>query len=58
MIDRACGLVGSNAFINYYEQCGRCHVGDSLPFPDETGQFTDYQKDNIDCLICHAAEGM
>lgn len=58
MIDRACGLVGSNALINYYEQCGRCHVGDSLPFPDETGQFTADQKNNLDCLICHAAEGM
>ena len=58
MIDRACGLVGSNALINYYEQCGRCHVGDSLPFPDATGQFTDDQKNNLDCLICHAAEGM
>ncbi|MHC4741120.1 MAG: hypothetical protein ACYS8Z_04380 [Planctomycetota bacterium] len=58
MIDRACGLVGSNALINYYEHCGRCHVGDSLPFPDpNTGQFTAEQKDNLDCLICHAAEG-
>ncbi len=42
MLDRACGLVGSNALVNYGQQCGRCHVGDSLPFPDpQTGMFTD-----------------
>jgi hypothetical protein len=59
MIDRACGLVGSNALVNYYEHCGRCHVGDSLPFPNpETGQFTADQQNNLDCLVCHAAEGM
>ena len=58
MIDRACGLVGSNALINFDEQCGRCHISDSLPFPDpQTGQYTDDQKHNLDCLICHAAEG-
>lgn len=59
MIDRACGLVGSNAMINYDESCGRCHVGDSLPFPDpSTGQFTTEQKTNLDCMICHAPDGM
>lgn len=59
MIDRACGLVGSNAIVNYYEHCGRCHVGDSLPFPDpQTGMFTADQEANLDCLICHAADGM
>jgi len=59
MVDRACGLVGSNAIVNYYERCGKCHVGDTLPFPDpQTGQFTDQQKKNLDCLICHADSGM
>lgn len=59
MLDRACGLVGSNALINYDEQCGRCHVGDSLPLPDPTtGEFSYEQRINLDCLICHAGEGM
>ncbi|MCB2156441.1 hypothetical protein KQI84_16320 [bacterium] len=57
MIDRACGLVGSNSIVNYYQQCGRCHVGDGLPFPDpSTGEYTQEQKDTLDCLICHATE--
>ncbi len=59
MIDRACGLVGSNALVNFYQQCGRCHIGDSMPFPDpQTGQFTEQQANNLDCLICHAGDGM
>lgn len=59
MLDRACGLVGSNALVNYSQHCGRCHVGDSLPFPDpQTGMFTEAQEANLDCLICHAADGM
>lgn len=59
MLDRACGLVGSNALVNYDQQCGRCHIGDSLPFPDpQTGQFTEDQENNLDCLICHAPDGM
>jgi hypothetical protein len=59
MLDRACGLVGSNALVNYDQQCGRCHIGDSLPFPDpQTGQFSEEQVNNLDCLICHAADGM
>jgi hypothetical protein len=42
MIDRFCGLVGSSAMVNYFADlgaykdsgaCGKCHVGDSLPFP-------------------------
>jgi len=58
MLDRACGLVGSNALVNYDQQCGRCHIGDSLPFPDpQTGMYTEDQKANLDCLICHAADG-
>lgn len=58
MLDRACGLVGSSAIINYSESCGQCHVGNGLPFPDpSTGKFTVEQKWGIDCLICHAAEG-
>jgi nitrate/TMAO reductase-like tetraheme cytochrome c subunit len=67
MIDRFCGLVGSSAMVNYFADlgnykdssaCGKCHVGDSLPFPSPaTGQFTQQQKDNVDCLICHATEG-
>jgi hypothetical protein len=59
MVDRACGLVGSNALINYYERCGKCHVGDSLPFVNpQTGMFTPAQKTGIDCMICHAPDGM
>ena len=58
MIDRACGLVGSSAMINYGEQCGRCHIANSLPFPDPmTGAYTFDQKASVDCLICHAAAG-
>jgi octaheme c-type cytochrome (tetrathionate reductase family) len=67
MIDRFCGLVGSSAMVNYYASlapykdsgaCGKCHVGDGLPFPNpQTGQFMQEQKDGIDCLICHASEG-
>lgn len=67
MIDRFCGLVGSSAMVNYFADlgaykdsgaCGKCHVGDSLPFPNPaTGQYTQSQKDGVDCLICHASEG-
>jgi hypothetical protein len=67
MIDRFCGLVGSSAMVNYYADlgahrgssaCGKCHVGDSLPFPSPvTGEFTQQQKDGLDCLICHATKG-
>ncbi len=67
MVDRFCALVGANAMVNYYADlgahkgssaCGKCHVGDSLPFPDPaTGKYTQPQKDGVDCLICHAAEG-
>ena len=67
MIDRFCALVGSSAMINYYADlgahkgssaCGKCHVGDQLPFPDPaTGRYTQAQKDGLDCLICHASEG-
>lgn len=57
MLDRACGLVGSSAMINYYESCGKCHVGSSLPFPDpQTGEFSAAQKNDVDCLICHATD--
>lgn len=55
MIDRACGLVGSNALINYDESCGRCHVSNTLPFPQgPDGTYTQQQKWSVDCLICHA----
>ena len=67
MIDRFCALVGSSAMLNYYADlsghkgssaCGKCHVGASVPFPDPaTGQPTQAQKDGLDCLICHAADG-
>lgn len=67
MIDRFCALVGSSAMLNYYADlsghkgssaCGKCHVGDSVPFPDPaTGQPSQAQKDGIDCLICHASDG-
>ncbi|MEW6238388.1 MAG: hypothetical protein AB1656_23640 [Candidatus Omnitrophota bacterium] len=67
MIDRACALVGSNAIVNFTgdfgghkisSSCGKCHIGKYLPFPDpQTGQPTQEQKDNIDCLICHASDG-
>ncbi len=67
MIDRFCALVGSSAMVNYFADlgphkrssaCGKCHVGDGLPFPSPTnGQFTQQQKDGLDCLLCHASEG-
>lgn len=67
MIDRFCALVGASAMVNYYADlgghkgssaCGKCHVGDQLPFPDPaTGQYTKAQKDGLDCLICHATAG-
>jgi hypothetical protein len=58
MLDRACGLVGSNALVNYDEHCGRCHVADQLPLANpQTGDFTFNQRKGLDCLICHAAEG-
>jgi len=67
MVDRFCALVGANAMVNYYADlsghkgssaCGKCHVADSLPFPSPTtGEFTQAQKDGVDCLICHASEG-
>lgn len=67
MIDRFCALVGSSAMINFFADlgehkgssaCGKCHVGDSLPFPSPTtGQFTQQQRDGLDCLLCHATAG-
>lgn len=67
MIDRFCALVGASAMVNFYgdlgqhqgsSACGKCHIGDQLPFPDpNTGQYTQTQKDGLDCLICHATEG-
>ena len=64
MVDRFCALVGASAMVNYYADlgdhkgssaCGKCHVGQGLPFPDPaTGLFTQHQKDGIDCLVCHA----
>jgi octaheme c-type cytochrome (tetrathionate reductase family) len=67
MVDRFCALVGANAMVNYFADlgehkgssaCGKCHVGEGLPFPDPaTGQFTQAQEDGLDCLICHASEG-
>ncbi len=67
MIDRFCALVGSSAMVNYFADlgahkgsaaCGKCHIGQDLPFPSPaTGQFTQTQKDGLDCLICHATEG-
>ncbi len=67
MIDRFCALVGSSAMVNYYADlgahkgstaCGKCHVGDGLPFPDAaTGQFSAAQKNAVDCLVCHASAG-
>jgi octaheme c-type cytochrome (tetrathionate reductase family) len=67
MVDRFCALVGANAMVNYYADlgghkgssaCGKCHVADQLPFPNPaTGQYTQGQKDGVDCLICHASEG-
>jgi hypothetical protein len=67
MIDRFCALVGSSAMVNYFADlgahkgstaCGKCHIGNGLPFPDPaTGQFTQVQKDDVDCLICHASAG-
>ncbi len=67
MIDRFCALVGSSAMVNFFADlgdhkgssaCGKCHIGDALPFPSPaTGQYTQEQKDGLDCLICHAAPG-
>jgi octaheme c-type cytochrome (tetrathionate reductase family) len=67
MLDRFCALVGSSAMINYYADlgqhkgssaCGKCHIGDGLPFPSpNTGQYTQQQKDGLDCLLCHAQKG-
>jgi octaheme c-type cytochrome (tetrathionate reductase family) len=67
MIDRFCALVGSSAMVNFYADlgehkgstaCGKCHIGQELPFPNPaTGQYTQSQKENVDCLICHATEG-
>lgn len=67
MIDRFCALVGSSAMLNYYADlaghqgsaaCGKCHVGNTPPFPDPAaGQFTRAQMDGLDCLICHATDG-
>lgn len=67
MIDRFCALVGSSAMVNFFgdlgahkgsSACGKCHIGDALPFPDPaTGQFTQTQRDGVDCLLCHAREG-
>jgi len=67
MIDRFCALVGSSAMVNYFADlgahkgstaCGKCHIGNDLPFPSPaTGQFTQAQKDGVDCLVCHASEG-
>lgn len=67
MIDRFCALVGSSAMVNYFADlgahkgstaCGKCHIGNGLPFPDPaTGQYSPAQKDDVDCLICHASEG-
>lgn len=67
MIDRFCALVGSSAMVNYFADlgahkgstaCGKCHIGNGLPFPDPTtGQFTQTQKDDVDCLVCHASAG-
>lgn len=66
MVDRFCALVGANAMVNYFADlsghkgssaCGKCHVGDQLPFPNPaTGKYSQAQKDGVDCLICHAAE--
>jgi octaheme c-type cytochrome (tetrathionate reductase family) len=67
MIDRFCALVGSSAMVNFFADlgahkgssaCGKCHIGDALPFPSPaTGQFTRQQKEGLDCLLCHAREG-
>ncbi|MCP5522536.1 MAG: hypothetical protein H7A46_13420 [Verrucomicrobiales bacterium] len=67
MVDRFCALVGASAMVNYYADlgahkgssaCGKCHIGEGLPFPNPaTGEFTQAQRDGLDCLICHAAEG-
>jgi hypothetical protein len=67
MVDRFCALVGASAMVNYFADlgghrgssaCGKCHIGEGLPFPDPaTGQFTQAQKDGLDCLICHASKG-
>ncbi len=67
MIDRFCALVGSSAMVNFFADlgphkgssaCGKCHIGDALPFPSPaTGQFTQAQKDGLDCLLCHAQPG-
>lgn len=64
MIDRFCALVGSNGMVNFTgdfgghkvsTSCGKCHISQYLPFPDpQTGEFSDVQKNSVDCLICHA----
>lgn len=66
MIDRFCALVGSNSIVNFTgdfgghtvsTECGKCHVSTMLPFPDpQTGEYTQAQKDSIDCLICHSEQ--
>ena len=66
MIDRFCSLVGCNAIVNWTGDfgghkdstaCGKCHISTMQPFPDmETGQYTQAQKESIDCLICHATK--
>ncbi len=67
MLDRFCALVGSSSIVNFTADfgghtdstaCGKCHVSTFLPFPDmQTGQYTQAQRDSIDCLICHASDG-
>lgn len=64
MIDRVDGLVGANAANNYFADlregavaCGKCHTGHNVPLPNiQTGQYSQEQKDGLDCLICHAAD--
>jgi hypothetical protein len=57
MLDRACGLRGTSAILNYDTSCGRCHIGKVLPFPDPaTGQPSQPQLEGLDCLVCHATK--
>ena len=65
MVDRACGLPGTNLFAgNFagiavsetgavtYDGCGKCHIAYRPPYKYPTALDA---KNDIDCLICHAA---
>jgi len=65
MVDRACGLPGSNMLADNYagivtaadgtkmiDGCGKCHIAYRPPYKYATAADA---RNDIDCLICHAA---